>query len=184
MKKVLAPSPFIHRIDAEDRIIFVNEAWLAFAQQNDASHLTREAVLGQPLWCFIAGEETQHLYTLLLSQVRSTGQRRWIPFRCDSPDRRRFMEMEIALCAPGEVQFTSWLLREEVRPPLPLFEAKQERSPTLLTLCSWCKKVKISPTEWIEVEEAIRRLDLFADPHPPRITHGICPSCLAAFSTI
>ncbi|MGC8838371.1 MAG: hypothetical protein ACP5UM_08140 [Anaerolineae bacterium] len=29
----------------------------------------------------------------------------------------------------------------------------------------------------MEVEEAVRALDLFASPQLPQLTHGMCPSC-------
>jgi hypothetical protein len=31
--------------------------------------------------------------------------------------------------------------------------------------------------EWLEVEEAIPRLQLFEQDHMPQITHGICGEC-------
>ena len=34
------PRQYIYKIDANNIITFVNDAWLAFAQENDAPHLS------------------------------------------------------------------------------------------------------------------------------------------------
>ena len=51
---------FLWAIDPEDKIIRVNEDWLAFARENEAPHLTPDAVINRPLWDFVSGGETIH----------------------------------------------------------------------------------------------------------------------------
>lgn len=168
---------FIYRIDADDRLVRVNPDWLDFAVENAAPYLTEDGVLGRPLWDFISDPETAHLYTLMVNRVRETGRPLTVPFRCDSPTMRRQGEMIIAPLPEGEVEFScrwDWL---EERDAISLLDATQPRSDRLLTLCSWCKHAEPEKGEWCEVEEAVRRLDLFADARLPRLTHGICPTC-------
>ena len=38
---------FVIRIDHDDRIIFVNEHWLAFARENGTEELLEKSLLGQ-----------------------------------------------------------------------------------------------------------------------------------------
>ena len=83
---------FVHRIDADNRVASVNDEWEAFARENDATQLTRQNVIGTPLREFVFGLETWHLYELIFNRVRSDSNGITIPFRCDSPHRRRFME--------------------------------------------------------------------------------------------
>ena len=169
---------FTYLIDSQDRFVEVDENWLRFAQENGARHLARrEAVLGRPLWDFIVGQETRHIYELMLAKVRMLQVTLQVPFRCDSPGCRRFMEMQISPEAQGGVRFTTWIVRLEHRAPVGLLEASEDRSSEFITICSWCKKVQIAPGTWAEVEEAVRALDLFASPRLPQLTHGMCPSC-------
>jgi hypothetical protein len=168
---------FIHRIDSENCIIFVNDAWLSFARENNAPQLTSESVLNRPLSSFITDIETRHLYEVVVAKVRTTGAIVKIPFRCDSPDRRRFMELGIFSRSREVLEFRSHMLRQESRDPIDLFTSAAERSEELLTMCSICKKAKMFGERWYEVEEAIDVFDLFGPPKPPLITHGICPAC-------
>jgi hypothetical protein len=48
-------------------------------------------------------------------------------------------------------------------------------------MCGWCKRV-YADAKWVEIEEAIERLDLFGISKPPDTTHGICPSCKESVS--
>lgn len=56
-----------------------------------------------------------------------------------------------------------------------------ERTDAMLIMCGWCKKVALPDDRWVEVEEAVKVLQLFDAPRLPRISHGICRECLDAF---
>lgn len=168
---------YIYRLDALDRITHVNRAWLSFAVENESDALTPEAVLRRPLWDFIADNETRHVYRMILSRVRSSGKEVRLPFRCDSPSIRRFMEMEISPLPEGAVEFKCRLLRAESRPSVGLLDPAADRSGEFVQICGWCKRIRLDTGEWVETEEAVKRLDLFGAKKLPRLTHGICPDC-------
>ncbi|NQU49755.1 MAG: hypothetical protein HQ519_13975 [Planctomycetes bacterium] len=88
---------FSYRIDSEDKILAVSAEWLRFAKENMAADLEREFVVGRSLWQFITGDEVKHLYEIIFERARQTGDQIALPFRCDSPTERRFMELQ-ALC--------------------------------------------------------------------------------------
>ena len=52
---------FAYSIDRQDALTSVSDSWLEFARENGAKKLTRDFVVGQPLWRFIAGRETRLL---------------------------------------------------------------------------------------------------------------------------
>jgi hypothetical protein len=164
-------------IDRQDIIVQVNDAWLAFAQENSAPQLTREAVVNQSLWSFITGLETTHLYKLIFGKVRTKKIPLAYPFRCGSPDCRRFLEMEVSPL-PGEgISFRSEVKKLEFREPVKLLEpGVKGRSDRYLRICSWCKKI-YAKDQWLEIEEALIALDLFGEVEPPLFTHGICEFC-------
>ncbi len=171
------PRSFVHRVDASEIITHVNDAWEAFARENRADHLASEHVVGTSLWRHIGDLETKELYRAILARVRSKRLVLALPYRCDAPDRRRFMELRISPTGSDEVEFASRIVREEQRNPVRLLESDAERSDEFVRMCSWCKKVKTS--DWVEVEEAVRELGLFHRLRLPQITHAICPNCLA-----
>jgi hypothetical protein len=146
-----------YELDREDRIRSINTAWSAFARENDAEDLI-DAILGTSIWDWIAGVEVRHLYSLLFSRVRKTHGPMRIPFRCDSPSVRRFMELEMWHSAMVDCA------------------AVHSSSAELLAICSWCKRVRADRGQWLEIEDAASRLDLLEDP-PPALTHTICPDC-------
>lgn len=173
---------FVYRIDAKTHITFANADWYDFARENGVAVLTPVTLIGKLLRDFICGAETKDLYDILLRKVRETGQPVTFPYRCDSPDRRRFMEMRITQLPDQAVEFRSRILREELRAPVRLMEDDVERTQGWLVMCGWCKKVALPDDRWVEVEEAIQVLQLFDAPRLPKISHGICTECSAAFT--
>jgi hypothetical protein len=177
MEKPLDHRSFIWIIDDADKIVHVNDDWLAFAEENTAPQLTASLVLDQPLWRFIQGQETVYLYKQIFGRLRAGKSPVKFPFRCDSPDCRRFMEMKLSLLAGDAIHFMAQILRQEWRQPLDLLNASRDRSEEFLKICSWCKKVNIPGRGWGEIEAAIEALDLFGNHSMPRMTHTICDAC-------
>jgi CheY-like chemotaxis protein len=50
--------------------------------------------------------------------------------------------------------------------------ARIKRLESLLPICSYCKRIRESPTEWLPIDEYMAK---HAD---AEFSHGICPSCL------
>jgi hypothetical protein len=171
---------FMWTIDSADKIVQVNDDWLAFAQENLSPQVMAALVLDQSIWRFIQGQETTYLYKQIFARVRAGVSPVTFPFRCDSPDCRRFMEMQLSLLPGNAIQFTSHILREEWRDPVNLLDASRDRSGEFLKICSWCKKINIPGRGWGEVEAAVDALDLFGHRSLPQMTHTICDSCYDA----
>lgn len=167
---------FIHSVDAAGTIMAVNGEWLEFARENGAPELVREAVVGRAIWEFMEGRETRHISRLLLDKVRRAGESLTIPYRCDSPALRRFMQMEIALVEDGSVEFRSRLLKFENREPVLLLDPHAGRGDEFLTICSWCRRARVA-SSWVELDEAVKMLDLFSSTVLPQLSHGICQDC-------
>jgi len=179
MEKRENPMKVVYRIDSERTITFVNQAWTDFALRNDAEHLLPQEVLGNCVWDYISCPETSYLYRALFDKVVKEGRTVQFPFRCDSPGARRYMEMTVAPGSKGSCKLTSVVLREELREPVALMgeSAPRDDDEELLHMCSWCKKIGLPEERWVEIEDAVRALDLFAYKDIPRITHGMCPDC-------
>ena len=165
-----------YAIDDQDRLIKVDEGYYRFAEENGWDGAG--ASLGRTLWDFVAGAETRKLQRMLLRRVRNEVRAVELPFRCDGPDVRREMDIRIAADRTGRVVLFSARLRsEEAREaPQPMFDPKAARGSDLLAMCAWCDRFLVDD-EWVEIEEAATRLELFRRSQLPKISHGICPSC-------
>lgn len=165
----------IYRLNKQDEIFFVNEAWDRFAGANAGEGLASSRVFHRPLWDFITDVTTCELYRQILKQVRA-GRPICFTFRCDSPTCRRQMAMEIHNGKDGTVEFRTHTLSDEEREAVPSMAANAVRSDEMLRVCGWCKKVAVS-SSWEEVEVAVERLQLFERKIFPSLTHGICEAC-------
>ncbi len=160
----------IYEVDASDALVAMNDAWQSFAIANGAPHLMRDRILGRPLWDFISDETTRLVYDVVLRQVRN-GARSRFEYRCDSPDRRRLMEMSIAPGPAGHVVFESATICVEWH--------RDTAAPTgemLARTCGWCKRAHTRQDGW-------RELGLESTghgpggPRSPVIANGMCSDC-------
>lgn len=174
----MRPMDVCYRIDRERRLVAVSGGWNEFASANDASELCGDAVLGRRLLDFVAGSETKHLYDLLFSRVEA-GHTVSVRFRCDAPSSRRHMRLTASPGAPEGIDFRVETLEVDERPSQLLLARHYLRDTEWVTICSWCKRVLLEG-RWVEVEEAIEPLDLFARDRMPQLTHGLCASCTSA----
>jgi len=171
-----------YRIDDSDRIIDVSGYWLQFAAENLAAESCQpDRVLGRLIWEFIDGSETRHLYEIILKRVRQAHMPVTLPFRCDSPDMRRYLELTIVPIGNDAIEFYSRVLREEPRESVDLLKPDAQRSDEYIKMCSNCKKIERGENRWVEVETGIAELQLFESSNLPQITHGLCDDCYNAW---
>lgn len=163
-----------YQIDRNDTLTQVGDNWRAFAAANGAPQLA-DHVLGHTLWEFIRDPTTRQMYFDLLAGVRG-GRVITFAYRCDSPSQRRYMRMTMTAAPDEGVAFSSLTVTTEPRvPPVP-DETTSPAGRTLVTVCSWCKRVSVRD-EWLEMEVAIDRSGLFTGDTFPSLTHGACPEC-------
>lgn len=80
----------------------------------------------------------------------------------------------------SSIAFESTIVNTELREPVLLLNNGIERSKEFLRICSMCKRIAISDTEWVEVEIAVQKLGLFQKVVMPQFTHGVCQACFDA----
>lgn len=171
-----------YSIDPDDRIGTVDRNWRRFAVANGAPQLTSALVLGTPVWDFIADDETARLWRLILSRVRLRQVTLAMPFRCDSPDTRRFMSMSVKPAPGNAVEIETKLVRTVQRAMCPPLNSGAARDGAVIKVCSWCNRVEL-PDAWVEVEDAVGRLALFERTRAPAVSHGVCPTCQNAIQS-
>lgn len=169
----------VYQIDQSDLLVSFNDQWNEFATNNDGTHLTGEKIAKFALWDFIHDAETRHLHEVLLKRARTQAKAICnLPFRCDAPTLRRFMEMDITPLSDGYVEYRCRSLRTEPRERVVLTTADERDTGHFLRMCSWCKKIDVQNDTWREVEDAIKLLGLFSGATMPPISHTMCSVCL------
>jgi hypothetical protein len=164
-----------YAIDDEDRLIRLDRGFYEFAEDNGWNEAGSS--LGRSLWDFVAGDDVRKLQRLLLRRVRDEKRDVRLPFRCDGPGLRREMDLRIVADRSGRVvMFSGRLLSEEARPIQTLLDTRRPHGSDRVDMCAWCDRFEIDG-EWVEVEEAAKRLELFRHSELPRLDHGICPEC-------
>ncbi|MCB9480636.1 MAG: hypothetical protein H6680_02255 [Desulfobacteraceae bacterium] len=172
-----------YRINSNDEIIYVSSAWDKFAEENQGKENQSSLVLKQKLWDFISDPETAQIYLMLVEKVRKNKKTVKVPFRCDTSEFRRFLYMEIKEMDNGIIEFNSILEKIEKREKVLLLEKNVERSNEFIKICSWCKKVYIENEDcWYEVEDAVKKMNLFGKKRLPMLTHTMCDKCFKELS--
>jgi hypothetical protein len=165
-----------YAIDGQDRLIRLDKGFYRFAEENGWEEAGSS--LGRSLWDFVAGDDVRRLQRMLVRRVRNDVRSVKLPFRCDGPESSREMDIWIIAHSAGHVVLFSARLRSEQarEEPQPLLDPGSPRGGELLPMCAWCDRFLVKG-EWVEVEEAARRLELFRRSEMPTLDHGICPAC-------
>jgi hypothetical protein len=166
-----------YELDNDDKIIGVDRWWLAFAHENGMPELTESMIVGRVLWEFIAGKPTQSLYRVLHDRVRATGRPINVPFRCDSPTLQRYMQLTISMEPQGHLLYESTLIRTQSQRHMRLLSPQFPRSSQSLTMCSFCKRALIEPSDWLDLENISLKLRLFEQQTVPELRYTVCPQC-------
>lgn len=168
-----------YQIDSADRIKAVSDEWISFAETNGGERLLPPGILNTSLWDWIVDPTTRMLYERLLSTIRRGAGTVRFNFRCDGPDLRRLLQMQIKVGANAEVDFQTTLIRSQPRLEIAVMDPASKKTEALLTICGWCMRIPLDG-RWVEIEAAIRILGLFEAAEVPRLSHGMCPECSAA----
>jgi hypothetical protein len=165
-----------YAIDDQDHLIKVDDGYYRFAEENDWDGAGSS--LGRSLWDFVAGAEMKKVQRLLLRRVRDEVREVELPFRCDGPNVRREMQIRIVSHSSGRtVLFAARVDSEKSRDePQPLLDPRAPRGGDTLAMCGWCDRFEVDG-EWMEVEEAARRLELFRRSDLPALDHRVCSGC-------
>lgn len=169
-----------YRLDAHDRIVAVNEDWRRFATANGTGTLMPENVVGRPLRDFVSGDITRMFVDTLLQGVRLTGRERTVPYRCDSPDAKRYMEMTVAPTPSGGIVTSHRVVREErfAAPNAFVAGAGRGQRRDLIKRCSMCNRLSRNGGELVEPELARSAGWLLGAAATP-VIYFVCKACQA-----
>lgn len=159
----------IYEVDEENIITRIDADWKVFAESNGAPELNEANVIGKSLLHFISGNVTKKFWSDLLQHVRTANSPHTFNYRCDAPNIKRYMKLDILPLTAGHLRLISTLLHSKPRSLQIYFRRVQQRSSRSLVRCSMCNKVAYNK-QWIEGEELNRGIKTTLE-----VTYGICP---------
>jgi len=143
-------------IDPNYRIVKVGGDWDRFARENGGDELLSKRIIGQRLFSYVSSDATRMHLRLILDHVRNISHHTVIPYRCDSPEQQRYMEMHISLDEERTLRLDHYLIRcNEVAPPLS-FETAEKASMAFYQRCSMCNFIKVAQ-QWMEPHLALSK---------------------------
>jgi PAS domain-containing protein len=166
-------------LDEQRRFIYCNPAWDRFAQENGASQLTGESVIGTDLFAVVPAV-LAGVYTRAFETVSATGRVWSQVYHCSSPEVFRRFRMRI-----HPVRRLNWFLVSNAlvveRPHQHGVSAVDETyfSGGVVTMCAHCRLVRrvVAPDGWDFVPAYLR----FTGRDTLKVSHGLCPICEAHF---
>lgn len=173
----MKPNCITYHLDHTGQITYLSDDWDSEAIAGEIGNLKATDIIHRSIFDFIADGDCLRIYKILIDRVQQDNLTLKFPYRCDAPQLRRYMEMEVFPTEAGTTGFKSCTLREEPRDPVILLDDSVQKSDQFVTICSWCMKIKTGDQQWLEAEQAIRHLGLFEQAPTPQLTHGICPAC-------
>ncbi len=162
-----------YRLDQRDRIIDTGGAWDRFAEENDGGVLVGKSVLGRSLYDFISGDVSRMFVRTIIDGVRILQRPRNVPYRCDSPGLRRYMEMSLTLEVGGEMLLAHRQLRTEESGRKFDFQVGLQPVRQMIIRCSHCNGLKRHGV-WGEAEDILPATTNALVP----VIYGVCPRCL------
>jgi hypothetical protein len=179
-ESAVSPPGIWYAIDETDRLIAASDEYFDFASHNE--YPGAGLCVGMPLWDCVADSTTRFVQRSLVRRVRRSGRTLTLPFRCDGPNVRRELTMEIGPRAEtGWIQFSASIVSEEQRPRQALLDLGQERGDRAITMCSWCDRFMVERT-WVEIEQAVNDLGLTNGSDLPSIDYALCDRCSGMLS--
>jgi hypothetical protein len=167
----------IHTLDASNRIVAMNSAWLELMRTLVPFPLDADDVIGRPLWDFVFGTQVRQLWQVLFDRVRAIGAPAFVPMRADTPVLRRVLDVELHPMPERSIRQVFEIVWTETRPKVALLDPLHPRTEAELYCCAWCNRVQVRLGTWEEIEDAQLTLRIEAAPALPAIERSVCSPC-------
>ncbi len=176
-------------LDDDNIIRRVDDHWdQAMDSQNWSDRASANRIVGKLLSEFICDDVTRMYVATMIESVRVIPHTSFRPYRCDTPDMKRFMQMIITPEENGWIRVSHQLLRTEpLRKPVtftttpqisPLRQLKNNQTINFVR-CSICNRLQ----RYGNWDHSWHEVDFFAIPghaseEPLKVLHSVCPDCL------
>lgn len=176
-------------LDDDNIICRVDDHWdRAMDSQNWSDRASASKIVGKPLFEFICDDVTRMYVATMIESVRVIPHTSFRPYRCDTPDMKRFMQMIITPEENGWIRVSHVLIRTEpLKKPVtfttttPITPLRQLRNNQTINYvrCSICNRLQ----QYGNWDNSWHEADSFvvlghASVKPLKVLHSVCPDCL------
>ena len=175
-----AASQLSYTLDPDDAITAVSGDWDRFALENGGDESLSTKIIGRRLDHFISGDVTLMFVRTLLMSARTVKRTIQRPYRCDSPQLKRFMEMTIVPRRNGVLEVCHRQVRSEpYRYALTFTAAMPGAASNFVKRCSLCQRIRLGEM-WSEVDDAVLEGRLQQGGAAKLgVVYGVCPDCMS-----
>jgi hypothetical protein len=170
--------PNIYWIDINNIIVAVCGPWDQFACANNGQNVLGINIKGTSIFTYINGDDTQMWFEALLQQARLTKLDVTRPYRCDSPNVKRFMSMSIKYENSGILKVQHTILSiEERKKTIQIEYANPWTNGLIYQRCSSCGHIR-NNNIWTEPGSGeLLNITNY------RVIYSVCPTCLASLKS-
>ena len=169
----------VYVLDRDHCILYCNQAWDDFAEQNGGHGLIRTSILGRNILQAMDAP-LRRFYATVYRQVLETGQPFELDFECSSPELYRVFHMRVLpVQNGGRLLVINSLAVERPhgldRPAQPAGLALYADAHGFLHMCAHCRRTRrMEDSRWDWVPSYLHQ-------PPAPVSHGLCPACMAYF---
>ncbi len=163
-------------LDEALRITAVSDRWDQFAQNNDGEQALGTLIKGRSLWDFVIDDVTRMWLEVLIKVARMRQEQVERPYRCDSPDLKRYMLMRITPEAQNSLRVDHILVSTapRTRSVHIRFAGTAKHLPLTHRRCSMCGRIA-SDNAWLEPDA-----DGVPEDKTLTVIYTVCEDCAKA----
>ena len=167
----------VYLLDKLNSIISVDGSWDEFAAENEGRRVRASDVCGRSIWEFVTGDATRMWLETVFNIVRFRESAIERPYRCDSPELKRYMRMHVIPEKGGILRLEHHVVGTEERAtPIYFNFCSDQAGKSLRVRCSMCGRLKSGET-WVEPQAH------FGDkPLHVMVAYSVCGDCLNSVS--
>ena len=123
----------------------------------------------------VESETVQYFLKTIALQAVAENRLKHIVFRCRRQGNVNHVRLSLAPNRAGRVGLQGLVVHTDLWDKQDYWADMYRRPGEFLTVCSWCRRVKLDG--WMEATKVLQELRLFELRNPPMLTHGICEPC-------
>lgn len=171
----------IYWLDSVNVIQRVDEDWDRYMDSESwTERAASQCIIGKPLFDFICDDMTRMYIASMIESVRVLPKTLFRPYRCDTPELKRFMMMIVTPEDNGLIRVSHELLRTEPMVKKTSFQTVTHTKQSKIIMsgihfirCSVCNRIsEVGQNNWLEADA------LAGSNETIRVYYGLCPNCI------
>jgi len=161
------PTSTAYWVDGNDIIIKTSLNWDIFADANNGVGNKTEEIVNRYIWDFIIDDKTRRWLSGFFKRVREDKKPVIIPYRCDTPALKRYMQMTISVESEDILMVKHRVIKTvPMQKPVHFRASISEKS---IKRCSVCNRILID-NDWLEPEKSM--IGEYVS-----VRYGVCEQC-------